>query len=102
FIVPITHAGSDRMTPVSEPLRTLTTANRGEMMLVTPVVVDTAHGEGMGRGVSEWDVRDPMRTISASPGKAVAAMHLEKFSENSAGLDPRQPLHTVMAGGQGH
>lgn len=102
FIVPITHAGGDRMTPVSEPLRTLTTANRGEMMLVTPLVVDTAHGEGMGRGVSEWPADEPLRTLSASPGKAIAAVAMTKFSENAAGFDPREPLNTVMAGGQGH
>jgi DNA (cytosine-5)-methyltransferase 1 len=102
FIVPITHAGGDRMNPVTEPLRTLTTAHRGEMMLVTPVVVDTAHGEGMGRGVSEWPADDPLRTLSASPGKAIMAAHLAKFSENAVGFDPREPINTIMAGGQGH
>jgi DNA (cytosine-5)-methyltransferase 1 len=102
FIVPITHSGGDRVHSVTEPLRTLTTAHRGELMLLSPLVVDTAHGEGMGRGVSEWPVQEPLRTVSASPGKAIAGIHLAKFSENAVAFDPRDPLNTVMAGGQGH
>lgn len=103
FIVPICQTGSTTAgRSVKEPLNTLTTAKGGEHMLIAPVLTDTAHGEGQGRGVSEWDVREPLRTLSASPGKAIAAVHLEKFSENSAGFDPREPLSTIMAGGQGH
>lgn len=105
FIVPITHAGGDRMTPVTEPLRTLTTANRGEMMLLAP------HVTKFRTGATGADLRDPLPTYSANnfekrPGCAVpmgiAAVHLEKFSENSAGADLAEPLSTVMAGGQGH
>jgi DNA (cytosine-5)-methyltransferase 1 len=36
FIVPITHAGDDRVHDATEPLRTLTTAHRGEMSVVAP------------------------------------------------------------------
>lgn len=124
FIVPICQTGSTTSgRPSSEPLGTLTCAKGGEMMLISPrlspnanriheefdrigiarpLVVDTAHGEGMGRGVSEWPAEEPSRTLSASPGKAVAGVHLAKFSENAAGFDPREPLNTIMAGGQGH
>ncbi len=105
FIVPITHAGGDRMTPITEPLRTLTTANRGEMMLVTP------HVTKFRTGAVGSDLREPLPTYTANsfekrPGGAaplgIAAVHLAKFSENAVGFDPREPLNTVMAGGQGH
>lgn len=101
FIVPICQTGSITSgRSVSEPLATITTAKGGELMLVVPTIVDTAHGEGQGRGVSEWPVDEPLRTLAASPGKALVAAHLEKFSENSAGQMPDEPLSTFMAGGQ--
>lgn len=99
FIVPITHAGGDRMTPVTEPLRTLTTANRGEMMLVSPLVAGV--GGRMGQSV-ERDVRDPLQSLTMKPDSVLVTAHLSKFSENAAGFDPREPLNTVMAGGQRH
>lgn len=43
FIVPVTHAGDLRVNSIDEPLRTQTTANRGEHALVTPTVVPFAH-----------------------------------------------------------
>ncbi|MBX3751905.1 MAG: DNA cytosine methyltransferase, partial [Opitutaceae bacterium] len=36
FIVPITHAGDSRVQDAAEPLRTLTTAHRGEMAVAVP------------------------------------------------------------------
>ncbi len=38
FIVPITHVGDLRVHAVDEPVRTVTTANRGELALVSPFV----------------------------------------------------------------
>jgi DNA (cytosine-5)-methyltransferase 1 len=143
FIVPITHSGGDRVHDVDEPLRTLTTAHRGELSVVAPhiakfrtgasgadieeplptvtansfekrpggaiplglaaaTLVDTAHGEGMGRGVSEWSLDDPLRTIGASGGKAVVAAHMTKFNQNGDGYMPTEPLDTVIAGAPRH
>jgi DNA (cytosine-5)-methyltransferase 1 len=64
FIVPVTHSGDSRVHGVCEPLRTVTTAQRGEHALV--------------------------------------AAHLTKLSENSIGVMPDEPLHTVMAGAPRH
>ncbi len=64
FIVPVTHSGDSRVHGIGEPLRTVTTAPRGEHALV--------------------------------------AAHLTKFSENSIGVRPDEPLHTVMAGAPRH
>ncbi|OUL16980.1 hypothetical protein B0X78_02965 [bacterium AM6] len=36
FIVPVTHQGGDRVHDVREPMRTITAANRGELMLAAP------------------------------------------------------------------
>ncbi|ASV44769.1 C-5 cytosine-specific DNA methylase [Agrobacterium phage Atu_ph08] len=36
FIVPITHSGHDRVHSVDEPLRTITTAHRGELSVAVP------------------------------------------------------------------
>ncbi|MGE6331846.1 DNA cytosine methyltransferase [Stenotrophomonas sp. NPDC077659] len=36
FIVPVTHQGGDRVHDVRDPMRTITVANRGELMLAAP------------------------------------------------------------------
>ncbi len=64
FIVPVTHAGDDRVHGLDEPLRTVTAAHRGELALVSALMT--------------------------------------KFSENSIGHRPDEPLHTVMAGAPRH
>jgi DNA (cytosine-5)-methyltransferase 1 len=43
FIVPITHRGDDRVHGINEPLRTVTTANRGELALATPFIARVDH-----------------------------------------------------------
>ncbi len=44
FIFPITHAGDVRVNGVDEPLRTQTTAHRGEHALVTPFITKFRNG----------------------------------------------------------
>jgi DNA (cytosine-5)-methyltransferase 1 len=98
FIVPITHTqGANQARSVDEPLNTLTTAKGGELMLVVPTIVDTAHGEGQGRGVAEWPVDEPLRTIAASPGKGIAMAHLTQFRTGATGVDLNEPLPTYTA-----
>jgi DNA (cytosine-5)-methyltransferase 1 len=139
FIVPITHSGHDRVHSVDEPLRTITTAHRGELSVavphfgvmrnsrnpmygaedpahaftagganhalvsaaISPIVVDTAHGEGQGRGVSEWSVEEPARTIAASPGKGIVAVSLQRQFGESTGADIEEPLPVFTPNGQG-
>lgn len=100
FIVPITHhGGADRVHSLADPLRTLTTANRGELMLVAPIV---AGAGGRAAQTEPRNLCEPLSTSSTKEDRVLAAVHLEKFSENSVGFDPRDPVNTVMAGGQGH
>jgi DNA (cytosine-5)-methyltransferase 1 len=98
FIVPITHSGGEnRAYPTGDPLHTLTTAHRGELAVVVPTLVDTAHGEGQGRGHSEWPVVEPLRTVGTSKGKALVAAHLQKFRPGASGADAAEPLPTYTS-----
>lgn len=71
FIVPITHSGgSDRGHSAADPLRTVTTAHRGEMAVVAP------HIAKYRRGATGADGREPLPTFTANghkgrPGCAV-------------------------------
>lgn len=111
FIVPVTHSGSARVHDIREPLRTITTAQRGEFMLATPVMVQAGHGEGKPGGVKRWgkgakDVREPVGTITASGGgQSVAIASLvqmgygEREGQAPRVLDIGAPLGTVVGGG---
>lgn len=108
FIVPITHSGSDRVHPVDEPLRTLTTAHRGELSVVVPSVTKFRSG-AVGS-----DIRDPMPTVTANsfekrPGGAIplglmsATLVQTGFGERNGqaprAIDIEEPLGTQVAGG---
>lgn len=45
FIVPMTHAGGDRVHGINEPVRTVTTARRGELALAVPTLIQTGYSE---------------------------------------------------------
>jgi len=70
FIVPITHSGGDRVHDSGEPLRTLTTAHRGELAVVMP------HIAKFRTGATGADILEPLPTFTANsfekrPGGAV-------------------------------
>ena len=60
FIVPITHSGADRVHSVADPLRTLTTAHRGEMSVAVPHL---AVMRNSGKPYSAAD--EPLQTLTA-------------------------------------
>jgi DNA (cytosine-5)-methyltransferase 1 len=111
FIVPITHTGAPRVHPIGEPVRTVTTARRGEHALVVPHVTkfrENSVGVRMG---------EPLPTVTANgrvsrPGGAaplgLVAPHLVRVDQTSG--DPARkgvhsagdPIRTVTtAGGLG-
>ena len=103
FIVPITHGGqSDRVHSVDEPLRTVTTAHRGEMAVVAPVLSpfygEKRDGEREGQEPRARSVEQPFTTVTAkgSQGAMVAAF-LHKYRPNSAGQRVDDPMPTVTA-----
>jgi DNA (cytosine-5)-methyltransferase 1 len=114
FVVPITHAGPPRTHDSREPLRTVTTANRGELALVTPHLVDAAHGDVSPSGVKRWgkghrSIAAPVQTVVASGGNAALVAptlvtmgygEREGQTPRAPGLD--QPARTITAMGGKH
>ena len=106
FIVPATHTdASNRTRPLSDPMPTVTAANRGELMLLAPTLVPVTHSRD-----TAFDPRDPLRTITTAKGgeTALAAALMvqmgygEREGQAPRALDLGQPLGTVVAGGQKH
>lgn len=95
-ILPATHQGADRVNDPSEPLPTVTAANRGELMMASPVMV------GVGGRAGQTEPRagdDPMYTITAKADTALATAHLVKFRFNSDGSAITDPVPTITSGG---
>jgi len=79
FIVPITHSGAPRVHDIDEPLRTITTAHRGEFALIAPTLIQTGYGEREGQAPRSLDIRAPLGTVVAGGAKhAVVAAFLAK------------------------
>lgn len=106
FIVPATHTdASNRARAISEPVPTVTAANRGELMLLAPTLVPVTHTH-----TTAFDPSNPLRTITTAKGgeTAVAAATLiqvgygERQGQDPRALDLNGPLGTVVAGGVKH
>lgn len=103
-IMPATHQGADRVNDPGEPMPTVTAANRGELMVASPVMITAAHGEGRPGGAQRWgagckDASDPLGTVTASNGHALAsAVLVGAGGPKYAGLPvtPDQPMGTLM------
>jgi DNA (cytosine-5)-methyltransferase 1 len=103
-IMPATHQGADRVNDPGEPMPTVTAANRGELMVASPVMITAAHGEGRPGGAQRWgagckDASDPLGTVTASNGHALAsAVLVGTGGPEYAGLPvtPDQPMGTLM------
>lgn len=103
FIVPVTHQGGDRVHDVREPMRTITAANRGELMLAAPELAPflTEHANASNQRTMGAD--EPLRTVCAG----VKGGHFSMVSPILAGVggragqsEPRSgadPLYTMTA-----
>lgn len=92
FIVPITHAGQRPNHDINEPLKTVTSANRGELGLAT------VHVTKFGENTIGTDPSDPLDTVMAgAPRHGVVAAHLTKFRNGSSGSSLEEPMPTVTA-----
>ncbi|RYC10060.1 DNA cytosine methyltransferase [Ciceribacter ferrooxidans] len=101
FIVPITHSGADRVHSLDEPLRTLTTAHRGEMAVAVPHL---AVMRNSGKPYSAAD--EPLQTLTAggaNPALIAATLVQSGYGEREGqvprALDIGEPLGTQVAGG---
>ncbi|AKF46383.1 DNA cytosine methyltransferase [Pseudomonas fragariae (ex Marin et al. 2024)] len=65
FIAPATHQGSDRINDPLEPLPTVTCANRGELTLISPTLIQSGYGEREGQQPRVPGIEQPLGTVVA-------------------------------------
>lgn len=96
YLLCLTHGG--RLEPLDQPLRTTTTAHRGERALIVPSLINTRNGERDGQAPRVLDLARPMTTVTGqgSQGALVAAF-LERFHGRSAGAALSEPSGTQTA-----
>ena len=98
FVIPVTHQDDERVHSIREPLRTVTGANRGELALVSPTLVQTGYGERPGQAPRSLDLHAPLGTVVAGGQKhALVAAFLAKHygGKETPGGDVRDPMSTV-------
>jgi DNA (cytosine-5)-methyltransferase 1 len=100
IIAPATHQGSDRINDPAAPLPTVTCANRGELTLISPTLIQTGYGERAGQEPRVPGLDQPLGTVVAGGVKhALAAAHLVKFRFTDEGKALNEPLPTITSGG---
>lgn len=107
FIVPVTHHGDARVHGVTEPLRTITAAHRGELAVVNPFIVRHGHystitGAGLVDGAGAGTFRgqplgSPLGTVCATNDKHLVAPVVVKHYGGVVGHGVERPLGTVTA-----
>jgi DNA (cytosine-5)-methyltransferase 1 len=98
FIVPVTHPRDARVHGVGEPLRTITAANRGELALVSPSLIQTSWGERAGQMPRALDIGKPLGTVVAGGVKhALVAAFIAKHYGGVVGHNVDRPIGTVTA-----
>jgi len=96
IIAPATHQGSDRINAPHDPLPTVTCANRGELTLISPVLVGAGGPAYAGNPVA---ADKPLGTLMTRGHRALAAAHLVKFRFADEGKALGEPLPTITSGG---
>ena len=111
-IAPATHQGSDRINDPLEPLPTVTCANRGELTLISPTLIQSGYGERPGQEPRVPGVDQPLGTVVAGGVKhalASACIVQAGHGEGSGATKRRShgandicgPVGTVTASGGG-
>lgn len=103
FLVPLTHQGGDRVQPIDEPMRTITGANRGELAVVSPTLIQMGHGERPGQPPRALDIELPLGTVTAGGNHhALVAAFLAKHyggpgGKQTPGSGADAPVGTVTS-----
>lgn len=100
FLVPVTHAGDARAHSLQEPVRTVTGAQRGEIALVSPTLIQTGYGERPGQVPRVPGLDKPLGTIMAGGAKhALVAAFLAKHygGHEATGSAMPEPFSTVTS-----
>lgn len=98
FVVSLTHHGGERTHDLGSPLPTVTAANRGELALVAPTLVQTGYGERQGQEPRALDIAQPLGTVVAGGQKhALCAALLTKHFGGVVGHEIAQPVGAITA-----
>ncbi|AKF06043.1 C-5 cytosine-specific DNA methylase [Sandaracinus amylolyticus] len=96
FIVPVTHPRDARVHSIDEPVRTVTAANRGELALIAPTLVQTGYGERDGQAPRVPGLDKPLGTVVAGAAKhALVAAFVTKHYGGVVGHELGRALGTV-------
>jgi DNA (cytosine-5)-methyltransferase 1 len=99
FLAPVNHGGGEsRVYDAQRPLNTITCAQRGEIALVAPTLINTRNGERLDQAPRVMDIRQPMNTITAAGSQgAVVAAFLAKHNagHEATGQKLRAPIAAV-------
>lgn len=95
------HGGANR--PAGEPMHTITASTKDQNAIVAPTLLNVANSKTTGRGPNAWDIEEPLRTLTTSPGFAVSVASLMSYyGEGTGGQnrshDPSDPVTTVTTG----
>jgi DNA (cytosine-5)-methyltransferase 1 len=99
FLVPLTHTGGVRLHPIEDPLRTITTAHRGEFAVVAPHLVQLGYGEREGQAPRVLDIRAPIGTQVATNKFGVVATWMAQHNLDAIGVRADAPLSTLTTRG---
>ncbi|AJO79114.1 DNA cytosine methyltransferase [Pseudomonas sp. MRSN 12121] len=100
IIAPATHQGSDRINDPTAPLPTVTCANRGELTLISPTLIQTGYGERTGQEPRVPGIDQPLGTVVAGgvkhalTGAVLVGAGGPEYSGKPAAVD--QPAGTLM------
>ena len=104
FIVPVTHQGADRVHGVHDPLRTITAANRGELMLAMPELAPfIAEHANSSHALGSMRADEPLRTVCAGVKGghfSVVTPILAGVGDRAGQSEPRSgadPLYTMTS-----
>jgi DNA (cytosine-5)-methyltransferase 1 len=97
FIVPVTHQGDNRVQAIDEPLRTVTSARRGEFALAVPTMIQTGYGERPGQSPRVPGLDKPLCTCVDGQKHALVAAFLAKHygGHETPGTPLHKPCSTV-------
>lgn len=97
FIVPVTHQGDNRVQPIDEPLRTITSAQRGEFALASPTLIQTGYGERPGQAPRVPGLDKPLGTAVDGQKHALVTAFLAKHygGHETPGVPVDAPISTI-------
>ncbi len=99
-LLPITHQGDDRCHDAREPLRTITSAHRGEMAMASAYLMQANGGFNVTVG---RDPREPLTTVTNTGSQQqLVTAYLAHLRQHCDARDVQDPLQTISAGGEHH